>query len=92
MTNVYFIDCVYYCIVYIDCFKYNSPLQKHKIFLFLSMRSRHFDLLSTSSDSVEYIKIITSVTKQLKNYQVGCTFFCICSYCDWYLQTSFYLF
>lgn len=34
------------------------------------MRSRHFDLLSTSNDSVEYIKIITSVTKQLKNYQV----------------------
>ncbi|XP_060881475.1 uncharacterized protein LOC132952960 isoform X5 [Metopolophium dirhodum] len=36
------------------------------------MRSRHFDLLSTSNDSVEYIKIITSVTKQLKNYQVIC--------------------
>ncbi|VVC36367.1 Winged helix-turn-helix DNA-binding domain,B-block binding subunit of TFIIIC [Cinara cedri] len=36
------------------------------------MRSRHFDLLSTSNDSVEYIKIITSVTKQLKNYKVIC--------------------
>lgn len=36
------------------------------------MRTRHFDLLSTSNDSVEYIKIITSVTKQLKNYQVIC--------------------
>lgn len=36
------------------------------------MRSRHFDLLSTSNDSVEYIKIITSVTKQLKNYEVIC--------------------
>lgn len=39
------------------------------------MRSRHFDLLSTSNDSVEYIKIITSVTKQLKNYQVRSQYF-----------------
>ncbi|XP_050429268.1 uncharacterized protein LOC126838682 [Adelges cooleyi] len=36
------------------------------------MRSRHFDLLSTSNESVEYLKIITSVTKQLNNYQVIC--------------------
>lgn len=40
------------------------------MYFIFSMRSRHFDLLSTTSDSVEYIKIITSVTKQLKNYQV----------------------
>ncbi|XP_050532028.1 general transcription factor 3C polypeptide 1 isoform X2 [Daktulosphaira vitifoliae] len=36
------------------------------------MRSRHFDLLTDSNDTIEYIKIITSITKQLKNYQVVC--------------------
>jgi len=35
------------------------------------MRSRHFELLITcNNDSAEYSRIITSVTKQLKNYQV----------------------
>lgn len=34
------------------------------------MRTRHFDLLTAKNDSVEYLKIITSIMKQLKNYQV----------------------
>lgn len=37
------------------------------------MRGRHFDLLTDNNDTSthECMKTITSVTKQLKNYQVS---------------------